>query len=332
MARAFKPEHRPDFWAMIRTHFEAVCRTTEGKTYSAMGSMLSGAWCTTDANTVLNAFVRYGGLRLGGITRDLAWELIGCVFGDDSIGLSLPGELPLNRGEVSPDEAVVQFASQLGLSLEVVHRPRVFAYLSRYFVIDRGNVCSSIVDMARMFGKFTFMPRSADQYDWQCKFSSLLDLVGHHTPIFSVYLRKWLRFNGLEKLGHSETRFHSESAYWTTLVEEWSAFPPPDEELIDFAMERLAESRGVDVAALFQLQRAIGDASTVEELTSSFLYTDPKPVPTKFGLVRTMGNVETPVKLSDPRVRTVTRLPCGSMVLPPLPRLADQPAVEDAAE
>lgn len=92
MSRAFrrqrefpdKPSDRELFWTMVNAQFDALCRTSERVRYSAMDSMLSGAWCTTDANTILNAFIRYAGLRRSGLSRQAAWRAIGLVFGDDS--------------------------------------------------------------------------------------------------------------------------------------------------------------------------------------------------------------------------------------------------------
>lgn len=136
--------------------------------------MLSGAWCTTDANTILNAFIRYAGLRRSGLSPNAAWRAIGLVFGDDSAALDIQ-PLFFFQNARRPTEHVEDICRELGLVIEFVRRPGRFSFLARHYEMDNnGHVAGTIVDISRMLGKLTFMPRpGATAADFQSKFSSI---------------------------------------------------------------------------------------------------------------------------------------------------------------
>lgn len=180
------PRHRSRFDAVVDDQFSALCRLPDGTKYFPLGSMLSGAWCTTDGNTLLNAFVTYHALSILGVPRRSRRHLMGVAFGDDG----------LVRQLVSPfgdrlSDALIESARQLGLRMEVIIRPGGAAgYLSRYYEFSESGILSSCPDLARLLPKFQFSvsPEPDEILRFSKKFSSLLLLCGDTTPVISNYL------------------------------------------------------------------------------------------------------------------------------------------------
>lgn len=276
MARCFERQHRHEFWSMINSHFDATCKTSEGVPYDTCGSMLSGAWCTTDANTILDAFLRYAALRQAGIAPRDAYNNLGLFFGDDSLGPYFD-----NLEHTAPD-----VARQLGLKLEIeVRHHGFFTFLSRFYSYNPQGITGSCVDLARLVGKLTSIPRSpVTSFDWQSKFSSILLLAGPHTPIISSYCRSWLRLHGLSVLGYRDIP-DDMLPYWMQQNDFGAGFPSLDDVALEASLDSLCQLYGTTEEAIYLLDSKIKEVTTLDELFALYLQTDESETPDQFGLV-----------------------------------------------
>lgn len=165
---------------------------------------------------------------------------------------------------------------------------------------DNGRVAGTIADISRMIGKLTFMPRpGATTADFQSKFSSILDIVGNNTPVISTYCRRWLELSGRERLEHSQTRFCPGAPYWLTLVDEWTMFPEPTQELIDFALDQLHENRRISPAAMLELDRRLEESQSIDELQRYYISNE-EPEPGRFRILGDNAPEPPPVQLGRP--------------------------------
>lgn len=164
-------------------------------TYEGFGSMTSGSHDTTLRNSALNLLTGWIALREFGMSVHQAKHHLPAVFGDDNANNQIV--TTVNGVDVTLGEVWVRVASELRLKLEITPRTDgVIGYLSRYYSFDARGVTGSMVDLGRQLPKFQFLARrNATKDDFRLKFSSLLMLVGTHTPVLSAYVEAWFRVN-----------------------------------------------------------------------------------------------------------------------------------------
>lgn len=268
---------------MITQHFDAVCRSATGIRYDTLGSMLSGAWCTTDANTILNGFVVYSALRRLGMTPRASMYHIGACFGDDSLFYDVINEA--TGAQLS--KVVVEVASCLGLKLELETRSNMFSFLSTWYQVGPSGIEGSICNLPRMLTKFQHIAKKeATTQDFAAKFSSLLLLTGDYTPILSPYLRKWFHFNGQATMDAEQLAGSEHLPYWLQISDELlTMLPPPTQELVDFIMELTATTLLVDRSSLDKMDALIRSSDSIEELNKLYISRDEASANADFVLI-----------------------------------------------
>lgn len=266
-----------EFVDMINTHFAAICTNANGERYDHLGSMLSGAWCTTDGNTILQAFVIYRALTAIGLCPAAAVRNIGVCFGDDGILRQLRGP----QGLLS--EALVKSARDLHLTMEVIVRDEgISGYLSRYYEFGPDRIEASCPDLARLLPKFQFsVSNCRDPLEmFQKKYSSLLLLVGDTTPVLSPYLQNWFAFRGLRP---SLILEGPDLPYWLQVIEETGLSPvpfiPSSQRLGQWVVDECAKALSVTPESITRLDAAIRSSTSLEEMRTYFLRRDPAGVP-----------------------------------------------------
>jgi len=105
--------------------FKQFATTQNGMRYKAGNGTRSGSPITTDANTMINAFVNYCAYRKAGLAPQRAWMMLGIYAGDDGVTQVVPGFV----------EALAQVVKDLGLTVKSQVNPRNTrtTFLSRVF-------------------------------------------------------------------------------------------------------------------------------------------------------------------------------------------------------
>lgn len=300
MRNLINPAHHKSFDEMVDRQFASRCYANKKIKYEHLGSMLSGAWNTTDGNTILTLLIMYSGLRRLGMTKHQAKHHIGLAFGDDSAASELENVETKQR----LSGCMSSVAEELGLKLEFDFRTdNVFGYLSRYYHVEDGQIKGSIVDIGRLLPKFHLITRpDATKEDFRQKFSSLRLLAGENTPVLSAYFRTWFRVNGLSPLSFDELDFDSAAMpYWLVIAEDDGLlFPSPDSHVTLKAIEWAAQSLNVSVEDLLRLDDTINRANTAVELEAAYLSRQPAGVDSKFVFIRDHFVKEPPPRLLAP--------------------------------
>lgn len=287
---AFKDQHAQGFANLIDNHFNTRCFFAREHRYDHLGSMFSGAFCTTNGNTLLTISMMYCALRRLGLSRRAAWLHIGLAFGDDGAWRELLG----NNGRLS--EHVLWVARAFGMRIEIEECPSngdtVFmSFLSRWYAIADGKVQSSIMDLARQLPKFqTLSRRGATIEDFVEKFSSLQLLCGHHTPVISTYIRRWLHHHRKRLLMSTENMSADNLPYCLRdldldLYNPRGIFPEPDAMTTELALDLAATAIGCDAVDLLVLDAQLEQASTLEEFEACFIDRCAPAVPANYLLV-----------------------------------------------
>lgn len=282
-----KEDEREDFDKMIDAHFAATCFLPDGTRYQHKGSMLSGSWATTDANTILNAFCVFDGLREFGLTPAAAAKHVGQTFGDDG----LQRMLKRDQDGLDLEQFWVRSTQDLGLRLEVIKRDNKVGYLSRWYEFGLHGVEGSVPDLGRLLPKFQYATiPEADLDYFKTKYSSLTILCGQTTPVLSAYLSKWFKLRNItaediDEIIDSEV----DLPYWITLLDELNLvnamFVPCTKSLADFCLERAAEDLKTSVETLLTAQSQIEESTNIEELYAVSIIRERAGTPGKFDMV-----------------------------------------------
>lgn len=290
-------DHRDEFASICNAQVHARCYTKTGLEYDSFGSMLSGAWCTTSSNTLLNMFVMFCGLRLMGIGARASKYHMGACFGDDSAFRDI-----VNAGDRNDrlSARITQAAAALGLALEVEERDGVpIDFLSRYYRFEGNEIVSSCPDVARLLPKLHVIPRrDVTLTDVIAKFSSVLLLCGDSTPILSAYLKSWFRLTG-----YRQALSTVDLPYWMTLTDDPLnvQFPPSDDELRDFVIQKLEEQQGIGLDQVERLDFAFANADSLEELYSYYACNKEHSPNVKFYVVGRFDDPSIPRHLTQPQ-------------------------------
>lgn len=262
--------------------------------------MFSGAWCTTNANTLLTILMAYVSLRSMGISEKAALHHLGAAFGDDTASQELINQRTGRR----LSEELTATAASWGLKLEIIPRPSTcFSFLSRYYEVTyNGNTASivgSMVDLARQLPKFQGLAkRDAKLQDWRDKFSCLLLLVGKDCPIISAYVSKWMQFY---RMSPQTPVIGLETPYWLTICDgiDDAVFPPVTEGVREYVLEQASHSLRIDVESIGRADSLIKECRSLLELERIYISREPPAANANY---HTIGDLLTET--------TTSKMPC----------------------
>jgi hypothetical protein len=139
--RHYPVQYHEEIECIFKRELDAVGFTKHGVKYETDGSRLSGSAFTTDGNSIINAFMIYAGLRLQGYTADEAYQLIGLIYGDDSLSCV-------------ESRFIKTVCSDIGMEIKVkvIQRHEDCSFLGRIF-IDPWTSLTSFQDLQRTLGK-----------------------------------------------------------------------------------------------------------------------------------------------------------------------------------
>lgn len=275
--RAFiSPFFRDQFDVLINNHFATKCFFAKEFRYEHLGSMFSGAFCTTNGNTLLTSLMIFTALIRLGLSPRAAFHHLGCAFGDDTV----------MRDLIAPDgrklsDMIQLVAADMGLSIKIeetyeIQGVEYFNFLSRWYGMANGEITTSCVDIARMLPKFqTLTIRDATPAQFMMKFSCLLSLAGRNVPIISNYIMKYASLQQLAFVARSEVSSEF-LPYWLTLCEENDEiFPSADIDILELCMDLAAKALRVDSHELFALSSKIDECSSMDQLNEVVLCCPP---------------------------------------------------------
>jgi len=123
--RWIEPNSAPLFLRYFKQVFQTSGTTALGHKYDAGPGTRSGSPITTDANTMINAFITFASLRQMGFSIEDAWLKMGIYSGDDGLNNLVPGL----------DEQILRTSHLLGLTVELTtsFKDEEITYLGRIF-------------------------------------------------------------------------------------------------------------------------------------------------------------------------------------------------------
>jgi hypothetical protein len=186
MMSAFDVQYASDLGENIRRQFATFARGSFNVKYFTGFSRLSGSMETTDANSLVTAFVVWNALCMDGLDPILAMDRF-VVNGDDSI-----------CGDVS-EKSMLKSSKLVGMVLEYTCVSRNCAganYLNRIYGpgVFHGDT-NSMIDVARALPKFgiaTACPAGVTEQDKARDKAFAYSLGDAHTPILGAFCRKLL--------------------------------------------------------------------------------------------------------------------------------------------
>jgi len=248
-------KNRADWMKLAASQLEPIAHTSnEHRLYETCGSMVSGSFFTTDGNTIANALVAFTALfHFGGLSASNAFDLIGLIFGDDSLSGGL--------GEWHESAA-----KAYGLSLKMVVTIDHVTFLSRYY--PRPTISPvSCPAVRRALDKIHIIPRKLNDKEKRpilhSKLSAYL-IMGPNAPLLSNVCRAILRLNGLKPLSSKEIEFEQ---YWLTQIDmDETPFQKLDRQDWEIMSYLTSEELGIHPALISKLCNAIDNASTLSAL------------------------------------------------------------------
>jgi hypothetical protein len=248
--RYFAPEHRANFKNIYKQIYSNRANTSSGVSYKPEMTVRSGSSITTQCGTLDNAFNVYSALRLMGYSIDDAWQLIGAIFGDDSVNAN-------HRGVFS--NFIAQVASDLGMLYKSNLRERgaPVLFLGRYFV-DPTTTNDSFADPMRTIGKLhvTANKNVSIEQGAANKAHGYLttDLL---TPVIGTWAQRVIKITGLKFKNGTGEEQHKCSNAW----------PQRDPDAIRTAMARVLN---IDVAELIAKDKLISEVNGLDQFPVIF--------------------------------------------------------------
>jgi hypothetical protein len=233
-------------------HYEEVFRKSavsqNGYRYSAGVGTRSGSPITTDANTMINAFVNYCAYRSIGLGPHEAYKALGLYAGDDGVSRNVPG---FSKG-------LEEVCKELGLSVKAQENaPNTrTTMLSRVFprpVTSR----TSYQCVKRTLPKLHLsankgMSREQAAYNRAVGYLTTDGL----TPLVSDWCRKVVEVTGLQtSKGMTGEEVHKMSEAW-----------PQDENDVDMIRESVAADLGITTSELEERAAAIRNADSLDDI------------------------------------------------------------------
>jgi len=187
--RYFHLAHSVELQREFALVFKKRATTNCGFRYDAGWGTRSGSPITTDANTIINAFVCYAAARQNNISIRVAWDNLGLYYGDDGVHRNLLGLQP----------SLIDVARKLGLTIEIgaIRRGQPVAFLGRVFV-DPLTTYDSFQDPRRFMPKLHYTT-NLDIDEKQALYNKAIGYIvtDANTPILGVWARRMAELSGL---------------------------------------------------------------------------------------------------------------------------------------
>lgn len=253
----FTPNDRRRLGNLFKAVFVKTAFTECGFKYDAGVGTRSGSPITTDANTIINAFIMYCALRRLGMSISEAMANIGLACGDDGYMKNRPGLR----------EALVEVCLDLGLELKPEeHTKGPYPYLGRYFC-DPATTDSSFQDPMRTLAKIHISANSQVS-ESQARVNKSLGYLSTDalTPLISQYCRLNVMFTDGDdpKTDYGGKSFTNEEAFKQTLA--WPQ-EPNDKDLI---FQQVADLCGLEALELRKMCDIIDGCNSYKEVPVLF--------------------------------------------------------------
>jgi len=255
--RAFSEKDRRRLGQLYRAIFTRTAYTECGLKYDAGVGTRSGSPITTDANTIINAYVMYCALRKLGLTDRQAMAEIGLACGDDGYMRNRPGL----------KDALKAVCRDLGLDLKPEeHIEGPYPYLGRYFC-DPATTTTSFQDPMRTLAKIHLTANSNISMA-QARVNKALGYLttDRITPMIGDYCRLSVQKTEGDDPDtvYSGRSFTHEEEHKMTLA--WPQ-DPNDKDLIDQQVGKLCK---LEASELEQRVKLINDCSSYKEVPILF--------------------------------------------------------------
>jgi len=247
--RFFVPNERMRLGQLYRAIFTKTAFTECGLKYDAGDGTRSGSPITTDANTIINAYVMYCALRRLRLDCNEAMANIGLACGDDGYMRNRPGLT----------NALLSVCKDLGLDLKPeLHTEGPYPYLGRYFC-DPATTATSFQDPMRTLAKI-HLSANSQVSDAQARVNKCIGylVTDAMTPLIGEYCRLGIKptVGDHGETVYAGTRFSSEETYKLSL-----AWPQDinDKDLID---QQVAKLCGLEALELANMVKTLSDCES----------------------------------------------------------------------
>jgi hypothetical protein len=241
----FAPAERRRLGNLYRAIFTRTAFTECGLKYDAGHGTRSGSPITTDANTMINAFVMYCALRKLKLSKEEAMANIGLACGDDGYMTNRPGL----------KEALEAVCKDLGLQLKPeVHVEGPYPYLGRFFC-DPATTKTSFQDPMRTMAKI-HLTANSQVPDSQARVNKCLGYLTTDTltPIIGDYCRLSCKATDGDDDGtdYGGKALTGEEAFKLTMA--WPQ-DPNDQDLINQQVAKLCSLECHELATMVETLR-----------------------------------------------------------------------------
>lgn len=223
--------------------------TSNGLPYEPKNSRLSGSPLTTDANTLINAFISYAAGREANLSHEKSWQLLGVYGGDDSLSLM--------------KQSYLEKASKaLGMVIKCETRREgdYVTFLGRVFCQPFYQSLASVQDPERTWRKLhiSFAPPHVDDDQALADKAEGLLRLDPHAPITSTWCKTIKRL--VSNDGHLTA-----DAPWYARVAEIVGETWPQAEYDD-AIEAISKRTGISANNLVEYDELIDDCPSIDAL------------------------------------------------------------------
>jgi hypothetical protein len=253
----FVPEQRRRLGNLYKAVFTKTAFTENGLKYDAGHGTRSGSPITTDANTIINAFVMYCSLRKLNLSIQDAMANIGLVCGDDGFMRNRPGLA----------ESLDAVCKDLGLKLKPeIHKEGPYPYLGRFFC-DPRTTKTSFQDPKRTMQKI-HLTSNKNVSDAQARVNKCLGYLATDklTPIIGDYCRKAIQQLPDDPKGtvYAGKNFTGEEEF--KMTNAW----PQDEADVELIKEQFCKLCSLEASELEKRIALVRDASDIMKVPILF--------------------------------------------------------------
>jgi len=262
LRRVFPVEYHDEVIKLYRSQREAVGITTFGERYNTGHSRLSGSPETSVFNTIDNAlvaFITLSEMKAGPNRYQDAWNGLGAYLGDDGVTAEVDQQLY---------ETV---ATKVGVKLTAcrVEPGEAVPFLSRLFEDPWNGFLGSHMEVRRQVDKLhltrsaTNVPAAVVLYR---KAAGYL-MTDPSTPFISAWCIAVLRWCANRNVDGWEEQVKCDAS-WFSAYDREDQFPPCLDQTM--ALARIAESFGVDVAVIQELEEKFHNVEQGDDISALF--------------------------------------------------------------
>jgi len=262
LKRAFSLDYRKELDRSLQRETGANGVTKEGIKYLTGTDTKSGSACTTQRNSVMNAFTNYCAFRKLGHTSSEAYRKLGFYGGDDGITCDLDLDTLLHVS------ATIGFA----FKSYVVRPLQPLPFLGRIFV-DPWTLSASIADVPRQLSKLhlTRTVEAIPDYMVLRRKAEGLLVTDRNTPVLADWARAVIRIVPQTSYGRFETLLAEDDSYWLKYTDPFPALPTRD-----LTLPIVAEALQVDVGEVIEFCSKLDRVSSMKGLDVGQFHADVK--------------------------------------------------------